>query len=231
MKIINGDCLIEMDRLIDEGIKVDISFTSPPYNRIRNDKYKNYDDNKSDYYEFLVNFTDKLLKLTKGYVIINIQQNHFNKSEVYRYFGNYHDKIIGNIIWNKTNPQPSTNFDKTNNDYSVTNAYEYFIILGNSEKLRSYNKNTKNILTTSVNSYKVEGHGAIMKYEVAEWFLKNFTKKNDLVLDCFMGTGTTGVACKKNDRNFIGIELDKKYFEISKERIEKITNIQQKTLF
>lgn len=40
-----------------------------------------------------------------------------------------------------------------------------------------------------------------------------------MVLDCFMGSGTTGVACKKLNRNFIGIELDEKYFEIAKERI------------
>ena len=42
---------------------------------------------------------------------------------------------------------------------------------------------------------------------------------NDVVLDCFMGSGTTGVACKNLNRNFIGIELDEKYFEIAKERI------------
>ena len=46
------------------------------------------------------------------------------------------------------------------------------------------------------------------------------SNENDTVLDCFMGSGTTGVACKELNRNFIGIELDEKYFEISKERIE-----------
>ena len=50
--------------------------------------------------------------------------------------------------------------------------------------------------------------------------MKIFQKKNDIVLDPFMGTGTTGVACKNLNRNFIGIELDKDYFDVAKNRIE-----------
>lgn len=48
------------------------------------------------------------------------------------------------------------------------------------------------------------------------------TNDNDVVLDPFMGSGTTGVACKNLNRNFIGIELDENYFNIAKERIEAI---------
>ena len=47
-------------------------------------------------------------------------------------------------------------------------------------------------------------------------------KENDLVLDNCMGSGSTGVACKKLNRKFIGIELDENYFNIAKERIEKV---------
>ena len=49
--------------------------------------------------------------------------------------------------------------------------------------------------------------------------LKCFTEEGDLVLDCFMGIGSIGVACKKMNRDFIGIELDEKYFKIAEERI------------
>jgi site-specific DNA-methyltransferase (adenine-specific) len=54
-----------------------------------------------------------------------------------------------------------------------------------------------------------------------EYLIKTYTNENELVLDNCMGSGTTGVACINTNRNFIGIELDKKYFEIAKERIEK----------
>lgn len=54
-----------------------------------------------------------------------------------------------------------------------------------------------------------------------EYLVKTFTNENAVVLDFTMGSGTTGVACKTLNRNFIGIELDKNYFDIAKDRIEK----------
>ena len=52
-----------------------------------------------------------------------------------------------------------------------------------------------------------------------EYLIKTYTNEGDTVLDFTMGSGTTGVACKNTGRNFIGIELDEKYFAIAKERI------------
>lgn len=54
-----------------------------------------------------------------------------------------------------------------------------------------------------------------------EYLIKTYTNEGDVVLDNCMGSGSTGVACINTDRNFIGIELDEKYFNIAKERIEK----------
>jgi DNA modification methylase len=51
--------------------------------------------------------------------------------------------------------------------------------------------------------------------------VKILTNEGDLVLDCFMGSGTTGVACKILQRRFIGIELDKHYFEVASDRLSK----------
>jgi site-specific DNA-methyltransferase (adenine-specific) len=55
---------------------------------------------------------------------------------------------------------------------------------------------------------------------LCEYLIKTYTNENDIVLDNCMGSGTTGVACKHLNRNFIGIELDPNYFEIAKNRIE-----------
>lgn len=59
--------------------------------------------------------------------------------------------------------------------------------------------------------------------ELMEYLIWTYTQPGNTVLDNCMGSGTTGVACKKLNRNFIGIELDPKYFELAKERIEKST--------
>jgi site-specific DNA-methyltransferase (adenine-specific) len=62
-----------------------------------------------------------------------------------------------------------------------------------------------------------------------EYLIKTYTLEGETVLDFTMGSGTTGVACKNLDRNFIGIEKDEKYFEIAKNRIEShvVVNLKQ----
>lgn len=132
---------------------------------------------------------------------------------------NFYDKINGIFVWEKTNPQPSTNYDKEDDTYSVTNAYEYFIFFGDGDKFRANNK-TKNIITTSINSEHFKGHGAVMKKEVCDFFINNFTKPNDIVLDIFTGMGTTELCCKEQGRRYIGSELSKKYFDMCIERIK-----------
>lgn len=64
-----------------------------------------------------------------------------------------------------------------------------------------------------------------------EYLIKTYTNENDLVLDNCMGSGSTGVACINTNRNFIGIELDEKYFNIAKERIENESKIKQLKIF
>ena len=205
-----GDCLEIMKEMPDKSI--DIAFTSPPYNRKRNDKYANYNDTIDDYYKFLCDFTNELLRVTKKYTIINLQKNYYNKQEVFKYIGNYASKIVEIIVWGKTNPMPASSCN-------ITNAYEFFIVLSD-KPLKSNTTYTKNLIMTAVNSdTTLKEHRAVMKQEVSDWFIEKFTSENDIVLDCFMGTGTTGVSCGKYNRNFIGIEIDDKYFEIAKERV------------
>lgn len=208
IEIKQGDCLELMKDIPDNSI--DISFTSPPYNRKRNDKYKFYNDTIDDYLSFLKSFTDELLRVTKGNVFVNIQKNYYNKSEIFSYLGYYSDKICEVIIWEKTNPMPASGFN-------ITNSYEMFIVFGKS--LKSNTTYTKNIISSSVNSNMPKEHKAVMKQEVSDWFIEKFTKEGDVVLDCFMGLGTTAISCQKFNRDFIGIEIDKNYFSIAKERL------------
>lgn len=89
------------------------------------------------------------------------------------------------------------------------------------ESLR-YTFNNQNI--SSVIQHKpIKQNGHITPKPVAllETLIKTSSNENDVVLDCFMGSGSTGVACKHTNRNFIGIELDDNYFEIAKKRIEE----------
>ena len=58
--------------------------------------------------------------------------------------------------------------------------------------------------------------------ELCEYLIKTYTNENDTVLDFTMGSGSTGVACKNLNRQFIGIEKDKKYFDIAKNRINGV---------
>ena len=213
IKLIHGDCLQEIPKLD----MVDISFTSPPYNRKRNDKYAKYDDAIDNYFEFLCQFTDLLISKSRKYVIVNIQKSYYNKEDVFRYIGHYADKIQEIIIWEKSNPLPA-------NAHNITNAYEFFIVLGDSS-LKSNSTYTKNHITTAVNSEtNTNTHKAVMKQDVADWFIEKFTNVDDVVLDCFMGLGTTGIACKKLNRNFIGIEINDDYYKEAERRINS-TNI------
>lgn len=69
-------------------------------------------------------------------------------------------------------------------------------------------------------SKEYSGHSTQKPVALLEYLIKTYTLENETVLDFTMGSGSTGVACKNLNRNFIGIERDDKYFEIAKNRIE-----------
>ena len=68
------------------------------------------------------------------------------------------------------------------------------------------------------------GHPTQKPIYVMEWLINRLSNEGDNILDCFMGSGSTGVACLSTNRNFIGIELDDTYFDIAKKRIENTYN-------
>jgi DNA modification methylase len=75
------------------------------------------------------------------------------------------------------------------------------------------------ICVAATNAERV-GHPTQKPLRVMTWVIANFTREGDTVFDPYMGSGTTGVACVKLGRNFVGYEVDANYFAIAKKRIE-----------
>ena len=99
---------------------------------------------------------------------------------------------------------------------------EYEILRQEYEKERYVFNNQKT--HHSVMNYEIakkQGHLTPKPVALLEYLIKTSSNENDVVLDCFMGSGSTGVACMNTNRKFIGIEINEKYFDIAKKRIEE----------
>jgi site-specific DNA-methyltransferase (adenine-specific) len=209
-KMILGNCLEVLPLLLTNS--VDYVLTSPPYNRKRNDKYSNFKDINADWLMMNKTVITELLRITKNHIFYNIQTNFYNRADVYKLIGHFSENIVDIHIWEKSNPMPASG-------KSITNAVEYFLILGDTS-LKSNQTYTKNIITTSVNSNMPSEHKAVMKTEVAEHFISRFTGEGEVILDCFSGYGTTGLVAKSLNRKYIGIEMIESYFDMSLDRLE-----------
>ena len=121
------------------------------------------------------------------------------------------------LVWCKTNPTPATN-----NNWLPD--VEYCLCIKGKGCPRyndGYDLKSKWYISPLNKSDKdLYQHPTIKPLELVERHLKHSTKEGDTVLDCFMGSGTTGVACRNLGRNFIGIELEERWFDIAKKRIE-----------
>lgn len=99
----------------------------------------------------------------------------------------------------------------TPSDSAMTNGYKAL------KKTYDYKNPTTLISFDKIRKDSV--HPTQKPVALMEYLIKTYTNEGETVLDFTMGSGTTGVACKNLNRNFIGIELDKDYFEIAKARI------------
>ena len=122
------------------------------------------------------------------------------------------------LTWHKLNPSPLIN-----NNYLPDTEYILFFrekgvkIYGNYHTKRKYYLS----LTNKVDKQKYK-HPTIKPLELIERHIINSSKEGDLVLDCFCGSGTTLVGAINQNRRYIGFEIDKKYYEIAKKRIEEV---------
>lgn len=122
-------------------------------------------------------------------------------------------------VWHKTNPIPTCKF-------KYLNDIEYWIyIIGSNSRIHG-NYTSKSMLYSSqinMNDKKKYRHPTIKPVKLIEKFILNHSIKGATIFDPFMGTGSTGVACKNMSRNFIGIEMINKWFKIAEQRINSST--------
>ena len=118
---------------------------------------------------------------------------------------------------NKTNPVPTCN-----NKYLSDTEYLLFFRENGVKIYGNYNTKKKYYVTPkNKKDKKTYNHPTVKPLNIIENLIINSSKEHDIILDCFMGSGTTGEACANTNRKFIGIELDNNYFDIASKRIEE----------
>ena len=141
-----------------------------------------------------------------------------NKKQLLFYFDYFVKKLGCNydvLIWNKTNTMPLySNTYLSDKEYCL-----YFRKSGYCQPKNYEDAKTVYYSTINIKDKKLYGHPTIKPVELIRKIIRNSSKENDLVLDCFLGSGTTAVASILENRNYIGYEINKKYYEIAKKRI------------
>jgi len=141
----------------------------------------------------------------------------------------YEDKgcNVDLLVWHKTNPIPTCN-----NKYLSDLEYCVFAREPGTKLYGSYETKSK-IWTSKANvEDKAEfEHPTIKPLELIKQYILNSSKPNDVIMDVFLGSGTTCVAAKELGRQFIGFEIDEKYYKIAKDRINGINQKGEMNLF
>lgn len=236
-----GDCVELMKTLEDNS--VDAVITSPPYNYDLN--YGEYLDSKKwdDYFDWLNVVWKECYRVLKpgGRLMINIQPN-------WKEYVPTHSIITSNIInigfkwkseilWEKNNyncgyctwgswKSPASPYMKYTWEFVEVFCKDLMYKTGKKDDIDITGDEFKEWVTAkwsivSETKMKEYGHPAMFPEELPRRLMKLFTYQNDTILDPFMGCGTTGAVCVKNNRNFIGFEIDSTYFDKAKERIDR----------
>lgn len=231
-----GECLEVMDELIAKGVVVDAIIVDLPYGTTQNnwDSVIPFDamwgrikklrkDNAA-----IIMFSDG--KFTPYLQMSNIKEFKYDlvwdKKSTTGFLNakkmplRRHEKI--NIFYKKPpvyNPQMREGKERSKGGKKFANngCYGDFKEMPK-EKYNMYHPTS--IKTFSNANQKAKQHPTQKPVALMEYLIKTYTNEGELVLDFTMGSGTTGVACKNLGRDFIGIEMDDKYFETAKKRIE-----------
>lgn len=153
-----------------------------------------------------------------------------NKEQIRDYlnFFNDYDVLFEILTWHKTNPTPLTkNTYLPDTEYCLYFREKGKVFLNDGYELKS------KYYVTSTNKCDKDNylHPTIKPLEIIKKQILHTTQENDIVLDCFCGSGTTCIACKETGRRYIGIEIEPKYYKISVNRLNGITADGQTSIF
>ena len=242
-QIICGDCLEVIKGIPDNSI--DLVVTDPPYNK--NYSYRDYNDNRLDYWEWLKNIfveINRVLKINSSIYVKQDLDNLYNMMTILNSIASYK-----NIInWkNPSQAHPKKNYDKWSEvilfytkGTPIFNTYaekrrkpdNYWSGCGKEfkGKMSNYWEDINRVYSGCVHNKEAEiniktnkkYHSCQMPIGIAKRPILFSSNKGDTILDPFLGSGTTAVACKETGRKYIGIEKDKEYVEIARRRIKSI---------
>jgi len=221
IKLILGDCLQEMKTIPDKSI--DLVLTDPPFNVSLD--YKSIDDNMNDedYYlwckKWLIECCRVLKERHYGIIFTGDKKSFYVHKAIMESGLSFHHflkwykptcqrGLSGSVLFGRTELAFLTSKGKP--DISLINRKKFYqdtIILKN---------------TTPNQSDAVE-HNARRPEGLYRLIIEGFSNEGDTICDCFLGSGSCGMAAKEVKRNFIGIEIEPKYFEIAERRINQTT--------
>lgn len=233
-RLLCGDATIKADveKLMD-GAKVDMVFTDPPYNIAYNEKNKNERMNKVLGRKFKNKMT------IKNDNIENIEEFYFkafsNMKDILNTYNSFYICCAGkslfetlkalkdnNLIINIVNVWNKNNFVLSFNDYKSKHE---FIVYGWKNKHKFYHKGKfQSSVWDVAKPMKSELHPTMKPIELIENAIKNSSLENQIIYDCFLGSGSTLIACEYTKRICYGLEIDECYCNIIIDRWQKITN-------
>lgn len=232
-KITQGDNLPLLQSLPDNCVKLCI--TSPPFGIGKNNIYekgkeakylKRQDDIFKDYFGFIQPRLDEMIRVSE-YVFFNIQMLSANKVDVIKLLYEFKDYYKDVIIWAKNSPQPAMERGVLNSGFE----FIYIFSKDRPDKRKFYDvdwrgtvPNIINFGTNSRNKYS-KLHKAQFPANLPKFIIENFSKEQDVILDCFSGLGTVALEAKKLNRQFVGFELEQAYVDISNQRLAELDGV------
>jgi len=228
VKLYQGDCIKNIQSLIKDGVKVDLILTDPPYNISKKNNFHTMGQRGIDFGEWDKGF-DLYLWIDSAVQLLNkngsmiIFNDWKNLGNIARYAETLGMEIKDLFRWEKDNPIPR------NRDRRYITDFEMAVWLTKKKGKWTFNRHSDTYERPLFKAPLVGGkektiHPTQKPISLMEHLLKIHSNEGDIILDPFMGSGSTGVACQNLDRNFIGIELDETYFNVAKERIERAWN-------